>query len=365
MKVLQIIDSLREGGKERQLIELLKAHQGNSDVTHTMVTMSENNHYLDICRLDLDVYKLIRKSKKDPRICRLLYTLCRRIKPDIIHSWESMCSIYAFPVCKLLGIKFINGFLRDAPGKLKMDIACRSKLTFPFSDGIVSNSYAGLKSYHVSPQKAVCIHNGFDFNRLNNLKEQNVVRNELDIKAKYVVGMVATFSNKKDYTTFIEVGLALMNRSYDVNIVAVGDGPTLSTCRSMIPDSNKKRFKFLGARKNVESIVNIFDIGVLATNESMHGEGISNSIMEYMALGKPVVATECGGNRELVVDGKTGLLVSSGCREELFQAIVTLIENPCVSKEMGKQGIERIKKHFSIEQYSQKYLEYYHNLINN
>ena len=65
MKVLQIIDSLREGGKERQLVELLKAHKGKSSLNHTVVTMSDNNHYLDIFNHDLEVYKLIRKSKRE------------------------------------------------------------------------------------------------------------------------------------------------------------------------------------------------------------------------------------------------------------------------------------------------------------
>ena len=55
-----------------------------------------------------------------------------------------------------------------------------------------------------------------------------------------------------------------------------------------------------GKQKRVLNIVNIFDIGILATQQEIHGEGISNAVMEYMALQKPIIVTDCGGNRELV-----------------------------------------------------------------
>ena len=87
-------------------------------------------------------------------------------------------------------------------------------------------------------------------------------------------------------------------------VLAIGEN--LKSFESMIPIEFKDKIIFTGKQKHVESIINIFDIGVLC---SCYGEGISNTIMEYMALGKPVIATDCGGNKEIVVHNVTGFLI--------------------------------------------------------
>lgn len=87
--------------------------------------------------------------------------------------------------------------------------------------------------------------------------------------------MVATFSDKKDYTTFINAAQIVIESRDDVTFIAVGDGGNLESCKNLVKPEFQNRIKFLGRQKNVESIVNIFDVGVLAT----FTEGISNTIM--------------------------------------------------------------------------------------
>ena len=121
---------------------------------------------------------LILRRSNNFKIFFQLYKLLRQIQPDILHSWNSMCSIYALPVVKLLGIKFVNGYLRNAPPStlIKKKDRLRSKITFPFSDAIVANSMAGLNSYQVPAYKAYYIHNGFDISRIDNLADPNEIR---------------------------------------------------------------------------------------------------------------------------------------------------------------------------------------------
>src|SRR5262249_41091338 len=123
---------------------------------------------------------------------------------------------------------------------------------------------------------------------------------------------------------------------------AVGDGEALEASRKIAADVGA--IKFLGKRKNVEEIVETFDIGVLST----FTEGISNSIMEYMALRKPVVATDGGGTRELVVDGETGFLVPPGNPDALAAKIEYLLDHPDIAKGMGEAGEVRLRREFSI-----------------
>ena len=365
MKIIHFTDSLRSGGMERQLVELLKGLSNFTDIDCELITMSQNIHYSYIKNLDIKTHFLLRKSKKDPIIFFRLYRLCKKIKPDILHSWNSMCSVYATPIVKLLGIKFVNGFLRDAPPNFSLENKewLRAKITFPLSDSIVANSKAGLDAYHVSAHKAHYIHNGFDLTRFALAGNKKNIRATHNIGTEKVVGMVATFSDNKDFGTFIEAAQRILDKRNDVTFVMVGDGNNLNLYKKKVPDRFQQKIKFLGLQKHVEEIIEIFDVGVLITNTKIHGEGISNSIIEYMAFGKPVVATDCGGNRELVVDGDTGFLVSQGNSEELAARITQLLDDAKTATRLGKIGHKRIVQEFSLYKMSEKYAKLYRKLL--
>ena len=126
-----------------------------------------------------------------------------------------------------------------------------------------------------------------------------------------------------------------------------------------MPDSLLNKIIFPGKRSDVESIVNIFDIGILLTNTKLHGEGISNAIIEYMALGKPVIATRSGGTEEIVEDQKTGFLISPFDSTELIEKMEILINDPELRRKMGTAGKERIQKCFSIDKMVSKFISVY------
>jgi len=365
MKVLHFIDTLRAGGKERQLVELLKGLSAYKEIVCELAIMSENIQYNAVNKLDIKKHYLIRKNKKDPRILVKLYKLCKEFKPDIIHSWGSMTSIYAVPVAKMLGIKLINGMIRDSsPFNFFSKSCIRSKITFPFSDVILANSNAGLKAYNAPLHKSVCIYNGFDFNRIRRLHDENTVRRKFNINTEKVVGMVASFSDNKDYETYVSSAKMILQNRNNVTFLAIGGGENLEKCKKMVDDKFKDKILFLGRQEDVESIVNIFDVGLLSTNTKVHGEGISNSIMEYMALGKPVVATDCGGTSELVLHGETGFLVKSQNIDDMGTRIEQLLEDKDLSIRMGNAGRERIKKKFNLGKMTKLYIGLYERLLN-
>ena len=367
MKVLHYIDSFRSGGKERQLLELLKGLSGIEGIESELVLMSEDIHFLDnsniLSDLNINPHFLLRKTKKDLRIFFSLYRLCKKIGPDILHSWESMCSVYAMPITRLLGIKFINGFIRNAPQNISFwnNIWLRTKITFPFSDAIVANSRAGLNSYRVPDRKAFLVHNGFDLSRVTDLPDSREVRDRLGVGMNKVVGMVGTFSDYKDYYTFIEAAQKILSKRNDVSFLMVGDGNNLQACKEKVLPRFSSSIKFLGKIHNVEEIVNVFSVGVLCS--SVHGEGISNAIMEYMVLNKPVVATDCNGNRELVMDGKTGFLVTQGNVIELAARIVQLLDDNHLARRFGKAGHLRIREEFSLEKMTLQYISLYREIL--
>jgi glycosyltransferase involved in cell wall biosynthesis len=117
--------------------------------------------------------------------------------------------------------------------------------------------------------------------------------------------------------------------------------------------------QFLGRHKDVEKITSSFSIGVLAT----FTEGISNSIMEYMVMAKPVVATDCGGSRELVLEGKTGFLVPPQDPVALADRIAYLLDNPDEARRMGQAGKKHIEEHFSLKTMVDKTVDIYEHAI--
>lgn len=365
MKVMLLIDSLVSGGMERRLVELVKGFQGYPDVQLHVVVFRDNIHYTEIYDLNLSVTIIKREPKHNPMVFYKLYKLCKQWQPNIIHSWGTMSAVLAVPSALLQGIKFINGFVVDASHNMKYwdERLVRARLTFPFSKVIVGNSLAGLKSYKVSDKKAVCIYNGFNAIRLTALTSKDAIRNAFNISTKKVVGMVASFTNRKDYKSFIEAGLQVLKTYENVTFVAVGHGENLAFCKKMVPAAYRDNFVFTGEQKDVESIVNTFDIGVLLTNTEVHGEGISNAILEYMALGKPVVATEGGGTNEIVINGSTGYLIPTSSSDIVAERLLYLLKNDKEALQMGNRGEHRIEDMFSIDKMITAYYELYQKVL--
>ncbi len=356
MRILFVADTLGSGGKERQLIELLKGLDTRPEIAYSLCVLSSTIDYTDAHDLKGSIHIVERKFRYDPTVFFRLYRIAREFKADIIQSWELMCSIYSLPVAKLLGIRFLNA-IRNAPDRLRVfeKVWVRSKLTFPFSDGIIANSQAGLRSYGIKGDRGVCIHNGFDPGRIGTLQDGESVRKRFDIRTPKVVGMVAKFHPKKDNETFIRAAVQVCRSRKDVTFLAIGTGKTIDRCKELVPDECKDRVRFLGRQLNVESLIGIFDVGVLAT----FTEGISNSVMEYMALSKPAVVTDGGGTKELVIDRVTGFLVPRSDPDALAERIQYLLDNPGEASRMGQQGRERLETHFNLERMTREFVDTY------
>ena len=212
---------------------------------------------------------------------------------------------YAWPLARLMGVKIINGTIRNAFSGSGLRWRWH-KLMLHLADARVANSKAGFTSRgipHDGPRNYV-IYNGLDLERFESRALHNGEKLGFHANGRKVVGMVAEFSDYKDFPTFIRAAQDVSARRQDVVFLAVGDGKNLDACKGMV-STNEKSILFLGKRKDVEALVQQIDIGVLCT----FTEGISNSVMEYMAAGKPVVVTNGGGSCELITDGVQGFLV--------------------------------------------------------
>jgi len=368
MKILFFIDSLMAGGKERRFIELLKGLRSFPSIEFEIVVMSEDIHYREVFYLEKKIHFLIRKKKKDLSVFKKFYKICKVYKPNIVHTWDDMTAIISIPTCKLLHIKLINGMVTDTP--VQRNLFNKSwliaKLTFPFSDKIIGNSNAGLTAYGAPSRKSVCIYNGLDFTRFENLSDPNLLRKEIfgEINdGNLIVGMVAAFEPRKDYKTLINGAVSLLASNVSLRFVLVGDGSDFIELKKSVPEQYKDKIIFLGRRNDIESIVNLFDIGVLLTNSKVHGEGISNSIIEYMALAKPVIATHGGGTNEIVIENENGFLINTKDSYEFINNLQRLIINKELRNQLGSRAFEIAHEKFDLKKKTVEYVSAYQNLL--
>lgn len=359
-----LIDSLVKGGRERRLIELLKGLNSHKDIGLGLVLFSKKVAYPEVFDMDIPIHYLERQPAKDPRVFYRLYQIAKREKAHILHSWGWMPSIYAVPTAKWLGIKLINAAITDAPNGMRLwdTRYFRAQLTMPFSDAIVSNSKAGLNAYDAPVSNSYFIYNGFDFNRIKSLASPELIRAKYQIPNGPIIGMVGGFYERKDFDTYLLAANHYLDQRQDACFLAIGDGPELERCKALIHERHRSRVIFTGMVHGVESLINLFDIGVLAGKAVGFGEGISNAIMEYMVLGKAVVATNSGGTSEIVLDGETGFVVPPADPLAMAQKIAYLIDRPRLLQQYGQAGQKRIQQYFSLDRMEKDYLELYNSL---
>jgi glycosyltransferase involved in cell wall biosynthesis len=357
LKVLFLINDLSGGGKERQLVELMKGLYAQS-ISCELAISRNNVHYKEVFELIPELHILATNRLK---ALVQVYRIIKNHRVDIVHSFIAETSFLASLCSIILGFKFVEESVRSAPDRTYFSFKKKTidRFNFFFAHKVISNSKAGLISYHAPVKKSAVIYNGFDFSRIKKIKTNSEILAKLAIpKDKFVIGMLANFSYYKDYFTFFEVAEKLLIDRNDIVFVAIGDGTDLAAYRNKY--KAHKSIVFTGSIKNVEEIVNIFDIGVLLSTVN---EGVSNSIMEYMALGKAVVATSGGGTNELVINNETGCLIQPFSADELALKINYLLNNSDIRNNMGLKGQKRIRDHFKKDKMVNSHIQIYKELL--
>ncbi len=363
MKILFLIHSLTLGGTERRILELIRHLNNNSSYTMLLVLTQPIIHYDYISNLNINIEVVQRKFfKKDPLFFFRLFTLCRKFRPDVIHSWSSLTTFYSIPYSVVFNIPIIDGEITNSNPNFKR-LSFKGliiKTNIFFSKIIVANSYAGLLSYKIKLHKGKVIYNGISLDRFINLPDPIVIRAKYNLNTRFCIAMVAEFNNNKNYDLFIEVAKLMLKLRPDVTFIGVGDGPTFQHIKDRIFKENITNVLLTGKLVQVEPLINCTDIGILLT----YSEGLSNALMEFMALGKPVITNDFrGGSRELIEDGKYGYVVNNQNAEFFVSLLSNLINDESKRSIMGGIGKSIIAEKFNSELMGSKFIELYNKIL--
>ena len=160
----------------------------------------------------------------------------------------------------------------------------------------------------------------------------------------------------------IDAAVKMCTRNKKVIFLLIGEGENRSRIMQKVPaEMLDKQIYFLGMRDDIESILQISDVGLLI---SAPCEGLSNSIIEYMASGRPVIATEGGGTGELVRDGINGFLIENKNSDLIVKKIETLMQDPRLAAEMGANGYKWVRENLDVKKMTDSYIDLYSKLIN-
>jgi glycosyltransferase involved in cell wall biosynthesis len=363
MRILFFTESLTCGGKERRILELIQYLKEHTDHTITLVLTENLIHYDYVHEMGITIKVIKRRGVKyDPMPFIKFFRYCRQFKPDIIHTWGRMTTFYAIPTKLLRRVPLISNMIANAFGETGLSFIDRLffHAGLSSSDVILANSKAGLVAYNINSPKARVIWNGVHPERFAKKFDNIKVREELKVKTRFMIIMVAAFSDLKDYDLFIDVAKATGKIRDDVTFVGIGEGALWKHIYQRTIDENVSNVILPGKKADVERFISASDMGILCT----FSEGISNSIIECMALGKPVISTDItGGSKEIIVEGETGYCIERDA-EKIATSINQLLNNDELRASMGRKGIERIRTCFSIDKMGEEFEAVYNEVFN-
>lgn len=370
--VLHLLHKFTFGGTERVIVNL---------VNHA--TEKSKNYICSFCDADSDflkelscpnqvVYSLNKAEGNNFSIPFRISSFCRQHHIDIIHSLGWGTYVEGLLAAKFLGKrrKFILSFrgktMEDTLGIPKRRIFAQ-RLLSNLCDAILAPSEESRKEYSrdicIKPDKIQVIYNGIDVNRfrLNRSERIKEIGGVFDFGSDdIVIGSVARFDPVKNMGVLVKAFSKIEKTSLGpVKLLLVGDGPDLPGIQKMAFDLGlRDRVVFTGMRRDIPDCLGMMDIYV----QPSRFEGMPNSVLEAMASGLPVVATNVGGVREIVEDGKTGFLVDVDNEAGLIRAIELLVRHPDRRRQMGADGRKRVISRFSISTMVSDYEDLYERL---
>ena len=367
-KILLALNHAEIAGTEQHVLKLAR-HINKNLLDVSVVCFSEGPLIEILKKQNIKVWALKRKKKFDFLVARKLFRLIKENKFDLVHSHSGpfACIIgsiakvpYAIETRHGLSFNFDDmedlGLFNFLINRLKAALVDLT-LTVAKTDKTLLNTKFG-----VPLQKMRTVPNGVDIKELQHqITNSQILKQNLKIDSNYnIVGTVARFTEQKGLTYLVRSIKHIKEKVPNTKFLIVGDGPL----RDYLMDLAKELavfqdIVFTGYQDNAISFMSIFDIFVLPSL----GEGMPYTILEAMALKLPVVTTDVFGNRETVLNGKTGFLVPPRDSSALSAAIIELLMNRGTALQMGKNGFYRVNEFFSARKTTEKIEQVYLELL--
>lgn len=367
--IVHVIYSLGVGGLENGLVNLIN-HIPPDRYRHAIVCLKGySDFHKRITREGVEIVALDKQEGYDLNLYIRLYDALKQLKPDIVHT-RNLAAMEGQVIAALAGIR---ARVHSEHGRDMVDLHGKNrkynllrKAIRPFVKRFIALS-KDLENWltetvGVPPDRVSQIYNGVDSLRFH---PRNGIRADIGpsgffAEDAFVIGSVGRMAAVKDYPSLVRAFLMVLEKEPEsrkrLRLLIVGDGLSRQQCLDMLREAGAEALAWLpGERSDIPELMRAMDLFVLPSL----GEGISNTILEAMASGLPVVATRVGGNVELVKETLTGKLVPPGEPVSMATAISEYYKNPELLSSNGKAARQEIEAHFSMDAMVRGYLGVY------
>ena len=363
VRVCFMIDGLRVAGVETQLLLLLK-HLDRSQIQPYLCILNGTSELsrslepVDCPVLRLEV-KALRRPSSLVRAVRLARFL-RRERIDVVQLFFADSTYFGVAAGKLARVPCLVRSRLDIGFWVRPIDRLLGKLCSWLVDATVANCEAAKRSViedeRATPDSVVIIPNGVDLARFEGVRDARARRGQPDGP---VVGAIANLKPWKSIDVFVRAAAKLANSHPTMRFQVAGEGEMRAELESLIRSLDlRDRFRLLGTVTDIPAFLADLDIAVLCSQT----EGAPNSIMEYMISGLPIVATEVGGNAEMIEDETCGLLVSPGDVDQLVAAIDRLVRDQALATSMAAKAREKGLREYGLDVYVRRYQDFYREL---
>ena len=370
--VLFIIDSFEQGGSERQALQLLRQlhesgavrvrlaclqDRGSLRQEAEQLGIGEIHEYPLTSFYDLNFAKQLRR----------IVSYVRQNRIDVVHTHCFYTNIFGMTGAFLAGVPARVTSKGETDGFRSSLQKRAERLSFLLGHRVIANCLVVqdmLVREGVNPKRVIQHYNGLDLDRLKIpdgvSREDALARFGLPSGRRFI-SIVANLRNPvKDHPMFLRAAARVRHAVPDAAFIIAGEGELMPGLRELAAELGiADDVHFIGRCDDVAMLLHGSNVGVLSSK----AEGFANAILEYMAAGLPVVATDVGGVREAIVEGETGHIVASGDDEQMAQRIIQVLANDDNARAMGARGRSVVSAKFSSEHHLRNTLELYDELL--
>jgi glycosyltransferase involved in cell wall biosynthesis len=355
VRILFLVNGFAIGGAEVKLLELVKE----------IKTRFPETYYPIVCavgqggplqerfeKMNVETYVFPKKHKYDVSLIYKVYQLLQKKRIDILQTTLFYADIIGAYTAKLAGIKKVVSWdAMTAPYHYGMKNLLAYRLASKWLTVSVAVSHAIrekiVQERHVPVDKATTIHYGVDLRHFKETKN-DPYRKKLGFHSKDIVlGTVARLSEQKGHRYLIDAVKKVVRKYPNIRVLFIGDGPLREKLEFQVHRLRlNATIQFLGFRSDIKELLGALDIFILPSLF----EGLPNVILEAMACGKPVIATNVSGIPEVIVDHQTGILIPPKDSDAIAQAIFQMLRDTKKMRMMGKMSRKRVEEKFNLKQ---------------
>ena len=366
--ICHILYKLDYGGLENGVINIIN-NLPKDKYAHSVISLKAATDFRErLVAENVEIYDINKSDGKDLRAYGRVWTLLRSINPDVVHTRN-------IPTIDMLFLAYLSGrrslihsehgfnFSDAAATAWRYKMLRRAIRLLPVKYVAVSRNIQEWlhTEIGIQPRQVLTIHNGVDTNAFTRRSVTGTpYPSETAGNEPFVIGHVGRFAPIKNQVLLVKAFCLLLERfphlRQFLRLFMIGDGPQRAECEKLLADCDASEIAWLpGFLEDMPDVYRKFDLFVLPSIR----EGISNTLLEAMACGIPVIATDTGGTGEVVLDGRTGMLVESGNVDAMANAIMSYVSDRALLDRHGKNARTHIKSNFSLAEMIREYDQLY------